>query len=147
MIDSLDIAFLLADKSTTNLFRSVVIDLISSIISPLIEKDYDIRLASSTYKSTEHSSIVITRPFTKSIHLFKESLSVDQTNAGQENIQRKTMSICKRLMFFRMKILPINVLGGILRSAFDFEWRPTVRRHSLMTKTNRFCFVEFQLLP
>ncbi|CAF1344278.1 unnamed protein product [Adineta ricciae] len=108
MTDSMDIAFLLADKSTTNLFPSVVTHLISSIISPLIEKDCDIRLALNTYKSTENSSIAITYPFTKSIHLFKENLSTDQINAGQENIQRKTMSIC-----------------DILQSAFRFEWRPT----------------------
>ncbi|CAF1123287.1 unnamed protein product [Adineta ricciae] len=125
MIDSLDIAFLLADKSTTNLFPSVVTHLISSIISPLIENDYDIRLALNTYKSTENSSIAITHPFTKSIHLFKDYLSMDKINARQENIQLKKMSICKTLMFFRMKILSINILGDILRSAFRFEWRPT----------------------
>jgi hypothetical protein len=45
MVESMDIAFLLVNISSMNLVFATVTHMISSILNPLIENNYDIRLA------------------------------------------------------------------------------------------------------
>jgi len=94
MTESMDIAFLLVGISPTNLWISAVTCIISSIINPLIENNYDIRLALIKLRSGDYSLVPIVHSFTRSVVKFKHWLVTDHVRVGQQT-QGQTTAICK----------------------------------------------------
>ncbi|UJR35307.1 hypothetical protein I4U23_028069 [Adineta vaga] len=121
----MDIAFLLVDKSTTNLFNPTVTHLISSIINPLIEEDYNTHLALLNFKYENDSLIQRIYPFTNSIITFKEYLSAHQTSMEHGDVQNEAIAICKESFLLSTKTSHMNHLGDILRAALRLQWRTT----------------------
>jgi hypothetical protein len=94
MTESMDIAFLLVGISPTNLWISTVTCIISSIINPLIENNYDIRLALIKLRSGDHSPVPIIHSLTRSAVKFKHWLVTDHVHVRQQ-AQGETAAICK----------------------------------------------------
>lgn len=94
MTESMDIAFLLVGISPTNLWISTVTCMISSIINPLIENNYDIRLALIKLRSGDHSPVPKVYSFTRSVIKFKHWLVTDYAHVEQQT-QGETIAICK----------------------------------------------------
>jgi hypothetical protein len=91
MIESMDIAVLLVNTASTNLLFSTVTYMISSIINPLIENNYDIRLASIKLKSDNNSLKPVVHSFTRSPVKFKHWLGTDHAPVAQG----ESIPICK----------------------------------------------------
>jgi hypothetical protein len=94
MIESMDIAVLLVNTASTNLLFSTVTYMISSIINPLIENHYDIRLASIKLESENNSLEPVVHSFTRSVAKFKDWLGTDHAPV-ERYTQGESIPICK----------------------------------------------------
>lgn len=94
MNESMDIALLLVNTSSTNILFSTVSYMISSVINPLIENNYDVRLALIQLRSGDQSTVPIIHNFTDSIIKFKHWLGTDLAPVGQ-HVQSGTIAIRK----------------------------------------------------
>jgi hypothetical protein len=94
MIESMDIAFLLVNISSTNRLFSTVTAMISSVINPLIKNNYDIRLALIQIRSIDHSSTPIVHSFTRSVIKFTHRLLTDRVTEERPT-QGETIPTCK----------------------------------------------------
>jgi hypothetical protein len=97
-MESMDIAFLLVNTSSINPWFSKVMTMISSILTPLIEANYNIRLALIKFRSIDGCQVSVVRSFTRSITNFKYWLDMDTAPIGQCT-QDGTTAICKKKRF------------------------------------------------
>jgi hypothetical protein len=108
MIESIDIAFLLVNKSSMNFSHPTVTHMISSIINPLSENNYDVRLALIKSRSNDDSEEPIIYSFTRSVIRFTHWFRSGHAPVGQPT-QDETIAICKKsiVSFLSYFFLPI----------------------------------------
>jgi hypothetical protein len=99
----MDIAFLLVNKSTANRFSPTAIELISSFINPLIETNYDFRLALIEIGSADAFPPIV-HPFTRSIGNFTNWLLTDQAHVAHD-VPTDNKAICKARLLFAIVML------------------------------------------
>ncbi len=87
----MDIAVILVNSSSTDLLFSTISYMMSSIINPLIENNYDVRLASIKLKSDSYSLKPVVHSFTRSLAKFKYCLGSDHAPIAQG----ESIPICK----------------------------------------------------
>jgi hypothetical protein len=99
MIDSMDIAFLLVNTSPVNLLFPIVTQMISSVVNPLIENNYDVHLALIKLKSDDGVGETTVQSFTKSLAKFKHWLHSSRAAVGRHT-KGGTTAICKKDILF-----------------------------------------------
>ena len=127
MTESLDIAFSLVNISSKDQFFPTITYMLSSIINPLLENQYDLRLASIQVQP----SVSIVQPFTRSIQKFVQDLTTDPRTATQ-SMRGKTIPICKFDDFRSLFYLNFVILGDVLREGLNFDWRAPVSSNFIM---------------
>ncbi|CAF0769642.1 unnamed protein product [Adineta steineri] len=96
MTESMDIAFVMADTSLRDPFFPNVKHMVSSIINPLLQQNYDIRFRLIKFNSGNGTpTISIVHPFTDSSEIFQQWMRTGDDGAIGANTQNIT--ICDAL--------------------------------------------------